>query len=112
MTMNKRKSIFELKQGSEKYFGYVLALLLFIFAMYPLTKNDGFTWELLLASICMLLLTFFSLSTLRPANLDWIKLGIFPGTELDVLVTGNRYLKKENQTKKLFVSSESTYELD
>tara|TARA_B100000787_G_C16184819_1_gene294020 strand:+ start:71 stop:409 length:339 start_codon:yes stop_codon:yes gene_type:complete len=112
MTMNKRKSIFELKQGSEKHFGYVLALLLFIFAMYPLTKNDGFTWELLLASICMLLLTFFSLSTLRPANLDWIKLGIFPGTELDVLVTGNRYLKKENQTKKLFVSSESTYELD
>ena len=87
MTMSKRKNIFELKRGSEENFGYVFGLFLFILAMYPLTKNDGFIWGLLLASICMLLFPFFSQSTLRLVNPAWIKLGIFLGTELDVSTT-------------------------
>jgi hypothetical protein len=90
--VSERKNIFELKQGSEKNFGYVFAFFLFILATYPLTKNDGLTWELLLASICMLLVALFKPSILRPANLAWIKLGIFLGKFISPIVMGGIYL--------------------
>ena len=90
-TVKNQKSIFEIEHGSDKGLGYVFSVVLVLLAFYPLTKNQGVIWQLLLASAGIIAITIFAPSLLRPINSIWTSVGIFLGKIISPMVMSAIY---------------------
>jgi len=65
--------------GSEKNFGIVMSIFLFLLGAYNLFFYNNFIFLFFFFSLCMLLISFFLPNFLKLPNFLWFKLGLFLG---------------------------------